>query len=147
MARRSGRQAEIGTLGRVIRKHTRWLLEHRHDLRLVLCRPRPEKWLPRNSRGHRLIQSPALRSCLGRHASQLQLRASVVKLPAGQVCCRVTPKGVRFLKEFFMAFNDGARLLADIGSTYARFALEIERGKFERLSKIGRASCRERVLR
>lgn len=35
-----------------------------------------------------------------------------------------------------MAFNDGARLLADIGSTYARFALEIERGKFERLSTV-----------
>jgi glucokinase len=33
-----------------------------------------------------------------------------------------------------MAFSDGARLLADIGSTYARFALEIERGKFERHS-------------
>lgn len=35
-----------------------------------------------------------------------------------------------------MAFSDGARLLADIGSTYARFALEIERGKFERLSTV-----------
>ena len=35
-----------------------------------------------------------------------------------------------------MAFNDGARLLADIGSTFARFALEIERGKFERLSTV-----------
>ena len=35
-----------------------------------------------------------------------------------------------------MLFNDGARLLADIGSTYARFALEIERGKFERLSTV-----------
>ncbi|MEI6738502.1 MAG: glucokinase, partial [Pseudomonadota bacterium] len=35
-----------------------------------------------------------------------------------------------------MAFNDGARLLADIGSTYARFALENERGKFERLSTV-----------
>ena len=33
-----------------------------------------------------------------------------------------------------MAFNDGARLLADIGNTYARFALEKERGKFERHS-------------
>ena len=35
-----------------------------------------------------------------------------------------------------MAFNDGARLLADIGSTYARFALETERGKFERHSTV-----------
>ena len=35
-----------------------------------------------------------------------------------------------------MAFNDGGRLLADIGSTYARFALEIERGKFDRLSTV-----------
>ena len=35
-----------------------------------------------------------------------------------------------------MPFNDGARLLADIGSTYARFALETERGKFERLSTV-----------
>ena len=35
-----------------------------------------------------------------------------------------------------MVFNDGARLLADIGSTYARFALEIERGRFERLSTV-----------
>ncbi|MEO8102926.1 MAG: glucokinase [Betaproteobacteria bacterium] len=35
-----------------------------------------------------------------------------------------------------MAFNDGARLLADIGSTYARFALETERGTFERLSTV-----------
>ncbi len=35
-----------------------------------------------------------------------------------------------------MAFSDGGRLLADIGSTYARFALEIERGKFERLCTV-----------
>ena len=35
-----------------------------------------------------------------------------------------------------MAFNDGARLLADIGNTYARFALEKERGKFERHSTV-----------
>jgi glucokinase len=31
---------------------------------------------------------------------------------------------------------NGARLIADIGSTYARFALEIERGKFERMSTV-----------
>jgi len=35
-----------------------------------------------------------------------------------------------------MSFNDGARLLADIGSTYARFALETERGSFERLQTV-----------
>lgn len=35
-----------------------------------------------------------------------------------------------------MAFNDGARLLADIGSTYAKFALEIDRGSFERPSTV-----------
>ncbi len=35
-----------------------------------------------------------------------------------------------------MAYTDGARLLADIGSTYARFALENERGTFDRLSTV-----------
>ena len=35
-----------------------------------------------------------------------------------------------------MPFNDGARLLADIGSMYARFALETERGVFERHSTV-----------
>ncbi|MEP7154728.1 MAG: glucokinase [Betaproteobacteria bacterium] len=35
-----------------------------------------------------------------------------------------------------MPFNDGARLLADIGSTYARFALETERGNFERVTTL-----------
>jgi glucokinase len=35
-----------------------------------------------------------------------------------------------------MAFADGARLLADIGSTYARFALESERGVFSHLSTV-----------
>jgi glucokinase len=35
-----------------------------------------------------------------------------------------------------MSFTDGARLLADIGSTYARFALETERGRFERFSTV-----------
>ena len=42
-----------------------------------------------------------------------------------------------------MAFNDGARLLADIGSTYARFALEIERGTFERLCTFKCADYRD----
>ncbi|MCA2998651.1 MAG: glucokinase, partial [Rhodocyclaceae bacterium] len=31
-----------------------------------------------------------------------------------------------------MSFRDEARLLADIGSTYARFSIETVRGKFER---------------
>ncbi len=35
-----------------------------------------------------------------------------------------------------MALTDGARLLADVGSTYARFALETERGRFERHSTV-----------
>ncbi|HET7772391.1 MAG TPA: glucokinase [Burkholderiaceae bacterium] len=35
-----------------------------------------------------------------------------------------------------MAFSDGARLLADIGSTFARFAVERERGRFERLETL-----------
>ncbi len=35
-----------------------------------------------------------------------------------------------------MPFSDGPRLLADIGSTYARFALENERGKFDHLSTV-----------
>jgi glucokinase len=35
-----------------------------------------------------------------------------------------------------MPFPDGARLIADIGSTYARFAVESERGQFERLATL-----------
>jgi glucokinase len=35
-----------------------------------------------------------------------------------------------------MSFSDSARLLADVGSTYVRFALETRRGHFERLSTV-----------
>ncbi len=35
-----------------------------------------------------------------------------------------------------MSFTDGARLLADIGSTYARFAIERARGEFDRFSTV-----------